>query len=292
MDADIDRDIDSDIDRGSDLARLLAEIETYYDAVPRSSADTEDLGPFTLFVSRGGWPYYARPRPGYSGPPPTAQDVHDVRARQRELSLPETFEWVDDLQPGLAETVERAGLPVQRHPLLSLTDAVDAAPVAGARVRTVDADDPDLARISATVSLGFATPGTATAPVGAADRDAVATAAEGVDRLRERLRSGLTVLAVAEDATGPVAAGSHQPVGGVSEVVGVATLPSARRRGLGALVTAALVADARAAGVHTVFLSAGSDDVARVYARVGFSRVATACIAAAEGPAGGPAEEH
>ncbi|HKE50438.1 MAG TPA: GNAT family N-acetyltransferase, partial [Actinomycetes bacterium] len=28
-----------------------------------------------------------------------------------------------------------------------------------------------------------------------------------------------------------------------------------------------------------VFLSAGSDDVARIYERVGFQRIATACIA-------------
>ena len=85
-------------------------------------------------------------------------------------------------------------------------------------------------------------------------------------------------MAVAEDASGPVAAGSHQPVAGVTEIVGVATLPSARRRGLGALVTAALVQDARTTGVRLVFLSAGSDDVARVYEKVGFARGATACI--------------
>jgi DNA ligase (NAD+) len=85
---------------------LLDEIEGYYDAVPRSGADTEDLGPFTLFVSRAGWPYYARPRRGYAGPPPTVQDVLRVRARQRERGVPESFEWVDELAPGLVEVVE------------------------------------------------------------------------------------------------------------------------------------------------------------------------------------------
>ena len=37
-----------------------------------------------------------------------------------------------------------------------------------------------------------------------------------------------------------------------------------------------------ARGVETVFLSADSDDVARLYARLGFARVATALIAEAE----------
>jgi GNAT superfamily N-acetyltransferase len=256
---------------------LLEEIENYYDAVPRSGADTEDIGPFTLFISRGGWPYYARPRRGYAGPPATQQDVLRVRARQRERDLPETFEWVDEIVPGLVETVERSGLPVERVPLMTLSGAVAAEQVSGVRVRIVAPDDPDLARIIATVSLGFRSPGTEIGPVGPAERDAASD--EDVEHLRQRLRSGLTVMVVAEDASGPLAAGSHQPVAGVTEVVGVATLPSARRRGLGALVTAALAEDARREGVRTVFLSAGSDDIARVYGKVGFARVATACIA-------------
>ena len=70
----------------------------------------------------------------------------------------------------------------------------------------------------------------------------------------------------------------HQPVDDVTEVVGVATLPAVRRQGLGGAVTGALVEDALARGVETVFLSAGSEDIARVYARLGFRRVATACI--------------
>jgi ribosomal protein S18 acetylase RimI-like enzyme len=87
------------------------------------------------------------------------------------------------------------------------------------------------------------------------------------------------VTIVAEDSSGLLAVGSHQPVGGVTEIVGVATLPSARRRGLGAAVTAALVADARRGGADIVFLSAGSEDIARLYGRLGFERVGTAGLA-------------
>ncbi len=84
---------------------------------------------------------------------------------------------------------------------------------------------------------------------------------------------------MAEDGDGVLATGSHQLVGDVSEVVGVATLPSARRRGLGALVTARLVQDARERGARIVFLTASDDDVARMYERLGFERVGTGCIA-------------
>jgi N-acetylglutamate synthase-like GNAT family acetyltransferase len=43
-----------------------------------------------------------------------------------------------------------------------------------------------------------------------------------------------------------------------------------------------LAHDAREHGVRTVFCSAQSDDVARVYEAVGFRRVGTSCIASME----------
>jgi predicted GNAT family acetyltransferase len=64
----------------------------------------------------------------------------------------------------------------------------------------------------------------------------------------------------------------------VSEVTGVATLPRLRGRGLGAGIASALVAHARESA-HLVFLTAGDDDVARVYERVGFARLATTVVA-------------
>jgi predicted GNAT family acetyltransferase len=73
-----------------------------------------------------------------------------------------------------------------------------------------------------------------------------------------------------------VAVASLQPVGELAEVVGVATLPSARRQGLGAALTAELARHAAGLGVRTVLLSAQDDAVAAIYARVGFRRVGTA----------------
>lgn len=264
--------------------RLLERLDAYYDAVPRPNADVEDLGAFILFVARSGWPYYARPHRSYAGPPATTKDVLAVRERQRAVAVPEAIEWVAEVTPGLIEPVTAAGLTVLRAPLQVLGTQRPVASPDGIVVRLVDPDDPDLLKINTAVHLGFGTPGTAIGTVGTADRDAGATAADptSVGHLRDRLRAGRTVMAVAGDKDGPLAAGSHQPVGGVTEIVGVATLPSARRRGLGAAVTAALVADAQDRGIETIFLSAGSADVARVYEQVGFRRVGTACIASVD----------
>ncbi len=87
------------------------------------------------------------------------------------------------------------------------------------------------------------------------------------------------MLAAAFGPDGPLAAGSCQAVDSVAEITGVGVLPSVRRRGLGAAVTALLAADARDRGVQTIFLSASDGAVARVYARIGFREIGTAMIA-------------
>ncbi|GAA3019845.1 GNAT family N-acetyltransferase [Streptomyces fulvorobeus] len=149
-------------------------------------------------------------------------------------------------------------------------------------MRVPGPDDPVLASALAVPRLAFSEPGTGVGAAGAAAlAEAVrAQAGDGsVEEAAARIAAGLTSVAAVVDGGTALCAGQHQPVGSVSEIVGVGTLPAARRRGLGLAVTVALVADARARGVETVFLSAGDDDVARIYARLGFRRVATALIA-------------
>jgi predicted GNAT family acetyltransferase len=76
-----------------------------------------------------------------------------------------------------------------------------------------------------------------------------------------------------------VGGGSYIPVGAVAEIVGVGVLPAYRRRGLARHLTYVLATDASQRGVSTIFCSAQSAEVARVYEAVGFRRVGTACIA-------------
>jgi ribosomal protein S18 acetylase RimI-like enzyme len=64
--------------------------------------------------------------------------------------------------------------------------------------------------------------------------------------------------------------------------MGIAVVPRARSRGIGAAITSTLVGDASAGGAAVVFLSAVDARVANLYRRLGFDEVATACIA---GPA-------
>ncbi|MGW3516582.1 GNAT family N-acetyltransferase [Streptomyces hydrogenans] len=248
---------------------MLNRIEAYYDAVPRSSARAEDFGPLTFFVREGtdGWPFYARPTLGLTGGVSVA-DVERVRARQRELGLPEAFEWVAETSPELRAAVAASGLVVHAHPLMVLDgDPLPVPEPVDAVVRTVDAADPRLAdAVSAPYAAFGATPGP-----------------DDARRVGDRIAAGLAVLAAGFDTESgeALAGGQHQPVGDVAEVVGVGTRPGARRRGLGLAVTAALVADARARGVDLVFLTASDASVERLYARLGFRTIATALIAEA-----------
>ncbi|WP_111766843.1 GNAT family N-acetyltransferase [Nakamurella deserti] len=263
----------------------LYPIESYYDTVPRASATVETIGPFTLFVSTADFPFYARPAAGAIDTDTAIRpaDVVAVRTRQRELGLPEAFEWVDELRPGLVDTVRATGMAVYRLPLMVHRVDTGSAPAPpDVRVRMLTADDPDLPSVQTAIGLGFTTPGTSVGAVGDRERSAAeATLPDVHRRTRERIARGDVALAGAFTDRGAVGGGSHSPRDDVSEITGVATLPAYRRRGIGAAVTARLTADAYRRGVGTCFLSAGSPAIGRIYARAGFRRIGTACVAGA-----------
>ncbi len=276
---------------------VFVRLERFYDAVPRPDAHAEDIGDLILFVRNGdGYPYYARPRPG--GPVPSAADVTAARSRQRELGLPEAFEWVHENNPEMLEVARSAGLQVLMAPLMVLEQAalLPDLPVAGGVIRLLDPASPgyaaDLAAAGAVGRLGFGAPastdpatvaagGLAITPAGPRERDLVPPPSpEAVENSRSRTIAGRSFTAVVDSAPdGIVASGSYQRAGDVAEIAGVATLPSARRRGYASQLTATLARHALQHGVHLVFLSAFDDDVARLYSRVGFRRIGTACIA-------------
>jgi ribosomal protein S18 acetylase RimI-like enzyme len=278
---------------------LFDRLEQFYDALPRPWARIEEIGSLVLFVREGeGWPYYARPRLG--APTPSAADLTAARQRQRELGVPEAFEWVHETSPDLLAVARSAGLEVLLAPLLRLEPQalVPDLPVPGASIRILDPASPgfpaDLAASRAVARLAFAAPAYRS-PLEIADKPLVIEgagpserdAAAGLGLSEQAVRQARALLAGGDYETavvtspegGIVATGTSQRVGDVAEIAGVATLPSARRRGYASQLTATLARNLLGRGTHLVFLSAGDDDVARLYTRVGFRRIGTACIA-------------
>jgi ribosomal protein S18 acetylase RimI-like enzyme len=240
---------------------VIERIDAFCDAVPRERARAEAIGALVLFVPVGtGFPYYARPRTG-PRPTATAADVRAVRARQRELLIPESFEWVERTAPDMAAAAPR------------LPERIG--------VRVMDPEDPDLILAWAVPGVAFNYPGTAIGEASVTERDKIAADhdAATIELLRDRLRSHESVLATASGPNGPLAAGSYQLADGTAEITGIGVLPASRRRGLAAGVTRALAAHALASGARTVFLSATDATVARIYVRLGFREIGTAMIA-------------
>ncbi|MDQ0994070.1 ribosomal protein S18 acetylase RimI-like enzyme [Streptomyces sp. V3I7] len=151
----------------------------------------------------------------------------------------------------------------------------------GVTIRALTADDPALPAALALPRLAFA------AATSTADRPELRLITEEltqdgtVETVRPSLRAGHKVLvaALAPDGT-PLACGHYHPANGTTEISGVGTLPTARRQGLAAAVTAALATHARNHGVRTVFLAYAEDRVARIYARLGFRSADTTLLIA------------
>jgi len=256
---------------------MISRVDNYLHAVPLSGSVAEQVGPFTLFRSTTAWPYYARPVPG-SGRTIEPADVIAVRSRCEELGIPLSFEWVVDTCPSLGSAAVAAGLTVVEHPLLVLERDGFRPATAAARCEILPADDAVLRQARAVASLAFGDPGTAVGEAGPKERDAKAADVpdELIEAVLARVRRGVTVPAAAFTDEGMVASGQHQPVGTTTEIVGVGTLPTMRRRGLAAAVTSALAEHAFANGVDLILLSADTKAVAAVYERVGFHAIGTA----------------
>ncbi|GAB7047305.1 GNAT family N-acetyltransferase [Catenuloplanes indicus] len=281
-------------------AALFARLERFYDGVPRFAARVEDFDTLVLFIgSSDAYPLYARPALR-SEKTPSAADITAVRQRQRDIGAPEAFEWVHETSPDLLAVARSAGLSVLEAPLMvldpeALPSITDDEFVS---VRLMAPEDPsfahDVSIRGAVAAVSFTHAGTATGPVGASARDAALTplSAGSLALHRRRAAQGRAASALAEvknptdpEVSGVVGSGMFQREGDVAEIVGVATLPAARHRGVARAITATLARHALDSGAGLVFLSAASDDVARMYARLGFRRAGTACIAEPAVPA-------
>ncbi|SDL80172.1 Acetyltransferase (GNAT) domain-containing protein [Geodermatophilus siccatus] len=256
---------------------LLERVEQYFAAAPLPDARIHPAGGLDVPIGSPTWPYPARPRPGE---PVGVEDVRAAVALQEAAGLPVAVEWICEDAPTVEAAVRAVGLTVGSSPLLVAADPVELVLPSGVRLYLVGADDPELPRYEQLTSIAFAHPGPRSEAGGTSVGVAVGSPRTAV--LRERIATGRTVMMVAVEDGEPVAVGTHHPVVvdgvEVTEIVGVATLPRLRGRGLGAGLASALTAHARETA-ELVFLVAGDDDVARVYERTGFARLATVGVA-------------
>lgn len=169
-------------------------------------------------------------------------------------------ELVEEASPGLEQDLVRAGLRTdKRMPLLGVEPGRVAMPDPPEQVTVEWVRDERTHRVA----------------------EQVAAAAFESDPLGARLP------AAAADGGGVLVRAGDEPVAtaawtgvadGVTEIVGVGTLPAFRRRGLGALATAYAVDVAvREGGATLPWLTPGDDGADRMYRAIGFEPVAS-CV--------------
>jgi ribosomal protein S18 acetylase RimI-like enzyme len=220
---------------------------------------TLDVGPFVI-----GWNpandsryfSYATPRPGREI---RDQDVTDLIAAFRSIGRTPRLEYVLNSAPGLEDQLLAGGFQVEvLHDYLVCTPTT-FTPSPAPEDFTVYAPetDDDFRDLAAAQSEAFG--------------GEFAATDEAVRRIRRTQGLG-GIAIVARDADGQVAGGGQAgiPSEGLSEVGGIATRESHRRRGVAAAVVSEVTARAFAAGVDVAWLEAESDQSWRVYERAGY----------------------
>lgn len=235
------------------------------------SRNVVQVGPFAALLEPSSdliWLSYAVPTTILGDPSSVAEDIERLRllfaVNQRVLR----FEYVEDLWSGLASMLEEAGLSCQaRQPLMACTpDSLRPVSAPGATAQVLDDTDEDatLGLFLGIQSAGFA------------GRDTIQPPSPGgVERLRQGLREGRTRCALARLDGVAAGAGATVPHAGIAEMVGIATLPALRRRGVAATLSSALAHDHFARGGTLVWLSAGDSAAQATYQRIGFRLVGT-----------------
>jgi GNAT superfamily N-acetyltransferase len=269
------------------------DLALLFDGLLDAQAKPDRVGPFGLWTSPAPWPHPVRPT---AGTRITESDVEALVGRMRELGINPAIEWVIEEHPELEALLLAHGAKTDRTPALALDESAlsDAPSLPFGYVvlqqRPTDSDA-DLLAARVVADLGFSNPCVAVGDVGTAQRDdmlaqglAAGSGRAYIDFARARLLSGDLALFVANNGGGIVAGAAVLSGAGGTEIAGVATLPAYRRRGLAAAITHAAVQYARTSHKLPLALSAADAEVARIYERHGFVRVATTAEARLPAP--------
>lgn len=244
-----------------ELDNLLARLMDKTIAAHGPSYDIIEVGPLVAVLHRTDplmWLSYVLPRPERRDEAVTPEMLAELsslfRSRQRVLR----FEFFKRLFPRLGERLESAGLVVQAEAPLMLCGPQDFAPFAAEafEVCRLDATAPDqlIAEYITTAMSGF---GMTKAP-----------SEDDIAERRRQLADGMFAMVYARIDGEMVGVGAISL--GNDELVGVATLPAHRRKGVASTVSSRLVADHFARGGALVWLSAADVAAVATYRKIGF----------------------
>jgi predicted GNAT family acetyltransferase len=168
-------------------------------------------------------------------------------------------ELVDEANPGLAEALEANGMTIVSHPPLLV----------------VEPSDLNLPELPDGVTAELVTTDEAQAEANAVSAAAYDMEGAGFSRHSDPVDGGWVLVRV--DGVAAASASWTAVADGVTEVAGVGTIHSHRRRGLGAIATAYATKQAfELADATLAWLTPGDDGADRIYRRLGYVPKATA----------------
>jgi ribosomal protein S18 acetylase RimI-like enzyme len=190
--------------------------------------------------------------------------IEELRTAYQQRGLTARLEFFEAFAPALPELLAACGFEEESRNWSMLCPAGalrPAAPVSELEVVRVDGSSPerDLVDFITAQRQGF-NPDDLTLP-----------SPQAVQNARHDLSDGGWTAYLGRVYGEPASvAVFSRPLDGVSEIAGVATRSSFRRRGIGSCLTARATADAFALGAQTACLTAADERAGRIYERLGF----------------------
>lgn len=244
----------------------------------RATSECIEVGPFLAAFDHTNelvWLNYAIPVAEAATEDALREALGPLRPLFAERDRILRFEFSQTLWPALEGVLEAAGLVCQaRVPLMIYVPSGQEEPMPASGVELIDASASD-ALLTAILDLRNRSFSTMSLPP---------PSAEEVEHLR-RMIAGQRMRQVVVYCEGTLAGiGSVMAGGPVSELVGVATDPAFRRRGIASAVSRFLVRDHLTRGGQAVWLSAADTVAEQVYAKIGFRTLGVQlCYIATEG---------
>lgn len=251
------------------LKNLLRRIEAANTQVTAKQREVITVGSFQAMIDPTTdmtWLNYAVPIAPLGTSAAVAQSLVELRHVFEERDRLLRFEFTESLWSTLPSALEKAGLRREaRHPMMLCTP-VDfqpyQAPAVQVQLLTPDAHPDILAACVSIPKQSFSVNNAAEAPT-----------AQEIAELKKQIHKGMMHGALAYLNEIPAGVGFTMPLLGISELVGVATLPAQRRRGVAATLCTTLVNDHFKGGGELVWLSAGDVIAQATYERIGFRLV-------------------
>jgi GNAT superfamily N-acetyltransferase len=235
----------------------LATLVTFGDAIEVVTA-----GPFHALLSRQtDWANFVMPFDAQATATEVAEALRELRPRYAEAGRPLRVQFKQPLYPALAPMLEQAGMRLCGRERLMLCTRSRFRPMAAAavQVRRMSASDPehDSAAYQHIWSEALGDGSWRPTP-------------EAITAFRTELEGQSHCAPLATLNGEPVGTGFAAVYGESAEIMRIATVPAARRRGVAASVTSFLVRHAFDAGATLAYLTTLNPDAERVYARLGF----------------------